>query len=323
MKEIFTLLAAILITAAISAQAPDKMSYQAIIRNTEGNLVTEQEVGMQISILQGSADGIAVYTETQTPTTNKNGLISIDIGGEAGFAVIDWSDGPYFIKTETDPEGGTNYTISGTNQLLTVPYALHAKTAEAISEPIVESDPVFEAHPASDIEATDISNWEEAYSWGDHSEAEYLTEEADPLFKASPAASIETDDIEYWNNALPQSGGTITGPLNGSGENTTISGFNASLVKVSSLSYTLSADNNGKILKIDNAENVTINVPSGLPPGFNCLVIQTGNGHALFEASGTSIQNRNGFTKTAGQFAIATIVHLGSDIFITSGDMIH
>ena len=78
-----------------------------------------------------------------------------------------------------------NYTISGTNQLLTVPYALHAKTAETISEPIVENDPVFEASPASDIEVVDIGNWNEAYGWGDHSEEDYLTEETDPEFNAT------------------------------------------------------------------------------------------------------------------------------------------
>ena len=133
MKKIFTLLAAILMIAAISPQTPDKMSYQAVIRDTEGNLVTDQEIGMQISILQGSADGTVVYTETQTSLTNENGLVSIEIGGEAGFAEIDWSDGPYLIKTETDPLGGTTYTITGTSQLLSVPYALHARTVEEIN----------------------------------------------------------------------------------------------------------------------------------------------------------------------------------------------
>jgi hypothetical protein len=88
---------------------------------------------MQISILQGSSTGTVVYTETQTPTTNANGLVSIEIGGGAGFSTIDWANGPYFIKTETDPTGGTTYSITGTSQLLSVPYALHAKTAESIT----------------------------------------------------------------------------------------------------------------------------------------------------------------------------------------------
>jgi hypothetical protein len=85
---------------------------------------------MQISILQGSANGTAVYVETQTPTTNTNGLVSLEVGGgtvlSGNFSTIDWANGPYFIKTETDPAGGTNYTITGTSQLLSVPYAMYA-----------------------------------------------------------------------------------------------------------------------------------------------------------------------------------------------------
>jgi hypothetical protein len=91
---------------------------------------------MRISIIQNSASGSAVYVETQTPTTNANGLISIEIGGgsviSGVFANINWANGIYFIKTETDPTGGTNYTITGTSQLLSVPYAFHAKTADSI-----------------------------------------------------------------------------------------------------------------------------------------------------------------------------------------------
>jgi uncharacterized protein (TIGR02145 family) len=101
------------------------MSYQAVIRNASEQLVTTQ-VGMQISLIQGNVDGTVVYSETQTPTPNINGLVTIEIGGEAGFDAINWADGPYFIKIETDPAGGTNYTITGTSQLLSVPYALFA-----------------------------------------------------------------------------------------------------------------------------------------------------------------------------------------------------
>lgn len=120
----------VLINSSLWAQAPDKMSYQAVIRDADDELITDTQVGMQITILQGSEDGTVVYIETQSPSTNANGLISIQIGGETGFSDIDWSNGSYFIKTETDPTGGTNYNIIGTTQLLSVPYALHAKTAD-------------------------------------------------------------------------------------------------------------------------------------------------------------------------------------------------
>jgi len=105
-------------------QVPQKMSYQAVVRNSSDALVTNTQVGMQISILQGSETGTLVYTEIQTPTTNANGLVSIKFGGGAGFDAIDWSSGPYFIVVKIDPEGGENYTITGASQLLSVPYAL-------------------------------------------------------------------------------------------------------------------------------------------------------------------------------------------------------
>ena len=135
-----------------NAQAPQRMSYQSVLRNSSNVLLAETLVGIKISVLQGSAFGTAVYVETQTATTNANGLLSIQIGAGTAdltsitipdsvtsigndafttgtFADIDWSAGPYFIKTETDPAGGTSYTITGTQEILSVPYAMYAGTA--------------------------------------------------------------------------------------------------------------------------------------------------------------------------------------------------
>jgi hypothetical protein len=170
MKKLFKLiiitLANYLITTSVIAQAPQKMSYQAVIRNSSDALITNTQVGMQISILKGSASGTVVYAETQTPTTNANGLVSIEIGAgtaqSGNFASIDWASGPYFIKTETDPDGSTGgiiYTITGTSQLLSVPYALHAKTAETVTGKITETDPVYGVSIASGITASDTTNW--------------------------------------------------------------------------------------------------------------------------------------------------------------------
>jgi hypothetical protein len=123
-----------------AAQFPEKMSYQAVIRDGSNNLVINQQIGIRLGVLQGSADGGEVYNETQNPTTNSNGLITIEIGGNEKFSLLDWTNGPYFLKTEVDPTGGTSYSITGTSQLLTVPYAFHAKTAEKVSgEPNLET----------------------------------------------------------------------------------------------------------------------------------------------------------------------------------------
>ena len=129
MKKLFTILLAVFLTATVWAQSPNKMSYQAVIRNSSDALVTNTQIGLEVNIRQGTTSGTVVYTETQTPTTNANGLVSIEIGGGSGFNTIDWANGPYFIETKTDPAGGTNYTITGTSQLLSVPYALYAANA--------------------------------------------------------------------------------------------------------------------------------------------------------------------------------------------------
>lgn len=161
MKKLYPIILVLFVTLNLIAQSPQKMSYQAVIRNSSNALVISSPVGMRISILQGTANGTDVYVETHTLNTNANGLVSLEIGGGTPvtgmLSTINWSSGPYFIKTETDPLGGSNYTISGTTQFLSVPYALHAKTAEIITGTITETDPVFEAALASGITGSDIS----------------------------------------------------------------------------------------------------------------------------------------------------------------------
>ncbi len=146
----------VLIYASIFAQAPNKMSYQGVIRNSSNTLVTNSLVGMQISILQGSASGTAVYVETQTPITNGNGLVSIEIGTgtvvSGTFSTIDWANGPYFIKTETDPTCGISYSIIGTSQFLSVPYALYAaNSGNSTPGPVGPAGPTGAAGPQGPV----------------------------------------------------------------------------------------------------------------------------------------------------------------------------
>ena len=133
MKKITTFIGAVLLTASAYAQAPKKMSYQAVIRDVNQSLITNQSVGMQITIIGDSINGTPIYSEIQTPTANINGLVSTEIGTGlvvlGSFTSIDWSNGPYYILTETDPTGGSSYSISGTSQLMSVPYALYAENS--------------------------------------------------------------------------------------------------------------------------------------------------------------------------------------------------
>ncbi|MGA1545159.1 MAG: hypothetical protein ACO388_10085, partial [Saprospiraceae bacterium] len=133
MKKFYsTIITMVTLLGLVSAQSPDSLSFQAVIRGGDGSLVTNQSVSAKITILQGSETGTPVYTETHTATTNENGLLTLFVGGGTSsddFTAIDWGAGSYFIKREIDPNGGTNYLISGTGQFLSVPYALYAKSA--------------------------------------------------------------------------------------------------------------------------------------------------------------------------------------------------
>lgn len=113
------------------AQTPMSFTYQAVVRNSSGQLVSNATVGVRISIIQGSLNGRAVYNSTQTATTNANGLLTIIIGnGQNPIDTINWANGPYYLKSEVDPAGGANYTLSTVQQMLSVPYALHAHTVD-------------------------------------------------------------------------------------------------------------------------------------------------------------------------------------------------
>lgn len=130
MKNLFTLFVLLLLSVCLFAQVPQKMNYQAVVRNANNSLVANQNVSARISILQGSATGAAVYSETHNVPTNDNGLMTLEIGGGnvvgGTFADIDWTNGPFFIKLEFDPDGGINYGVMTTQQLMSVPYALYA-----------------------------------------------------------------------------------------------------------------------------------------------------------------------------------------------------
>ena len=130
MKKLFTTISILLLTLCLFAQAPQKMNYQAVVRNASNSLVANQNVSVRLSVLQGAATGASVYTETHTVNTNANGLMTLELGAgnaQSGtFASIDWANGPYYLKSEVDPDGGVNYNVVSTQQLLSVPYALYA-----------------------------------------------------------------------------------------------------------------------------------------------------------------------------------------------------
>ncbi len=130
MKRIIYLVTMLLLSVSAFSQVPQYISYQAVVRNSNNVLVTNSQVGVSISIVKDSANGTVVYNELHTPTTNANGLFSIAIGSapfsSGKFSTINWSTGVYYIKSQIDPTGGLNFSITGTSQILCVPYAIYA-----------------------------------------------------------------------------------------------------------------------------------------------------------------------------------------------------
>ena len=137
MKRLLALVFSCVTTSAMLAQAPDLLNYQALARDSTGQTLPFQALSLKVSILSGSASGTAVFVEEHTVTTDGIGLFSVRIGDGSAitgtFVDITWSDHSHFLKTEIDVNGGTNYDLLGVTQLLSVPYALHAKTLQDVS----------------------------------------------------------------------------------------------------------------------------------------------------------------------------------------------
>jgi hypothetical protein len=127
-----TLLCALYLTAG--AQAPQSFKYQAVARNTSGEVLVNKAVMFKISILQGSVSGPVIYSELHSRTTNSFGLVDLEIGNgtypSGTFTGINWGVSTYFVKVEMDPAGGIAFQLMGTSQLLSVPYALYARDVQ-------------------------------------------------------------------------------------------------------------------------------------------------------------------------------------------------
>jgi hypothetical protein len=196
----------------LDAQAPLKIRYQAIIRDNHNQLLPKSRIGLRVSILQGSVNGTPVFVETHNRFTNENGLLSIVIGAgdvvSGDLGSVDWRNGPYYLKTEIDPDGGTNYSIKGVSEFMSIPYALFAENAanafsgdynDLINTPDLsvfltqETDPVFTTSVAGGITEADTARWNRKPD---------SLDEKDPVFGVSVAGGITEQDTSYWNHKL-------------------------------------------------------------------------------------------------------------------------
>lgn len=210
------------------AQVPDGFIYQAEARDSHGTVIRNASLDVKITILAGSVDGIIVWEGTHEITTDKYGLFTLVIGKGTGsgysFSAIDWAYNTHFLNVKVTDRRG-NWVDMGTTQFLSVPYAMHAKTAangfsgsyfdlwdaptnlssffNDVGFLTIESDPIFTGHPAWGVTQANIMNWSSAFSWGDHSTAGYIKNftETDPVFIGHAANGITLVNISDWIEA--------------------------------------------------------------------------------------------------------------------------
>jgi hypothetical protein len=136
MKNLILIILSLLLFKA-KAQVPQGISYQAVAFNSAGSPVVSSTISVRISILDNSATGVNLYTETHSRTTNTNGLYNLTIGQgiatSGTFSAINWVANSKFLKVELDPAGGTAFSLVGSSELMSVPYAFHCGTANSIS----------------------------------------------------------------------------------------------------------------------------------------------------------------------------------------------
>lgn len=128
----------LLSVTSVFAQAPEKFNYQGVARDNSGLVLSNQPIGLRMSIHSGSPAGTSVYQETHASTTDVFGAFSLEIGAgsvvSGTFNSISWAGNSFYLQIEMDANGGANYLDIGTTQLISVPYALHAKTAVTTTE---------------------------------------------------------------------------------------------------------------------------------------------------------------------------------------------
>ena len=225
------------------SQAPQKINFQSILRHTNGEVVANKAVSLRISILSGSITGNTVYSETHIKTTDASGLISLQIGNgtvlSGVFSAILWGNAAYFIKLEADFNGGSNYVLLGTQELMSVPYALYAsKTdtsvlnlANRFSSKVNISDTAsmltnYRNELNNKVNTSDTFFMLSNYWTGLNNKVNisdtstmlnpYLRKvdamvnvETDPVFNTSIAKGITGIDTAYWNRKT----GNITGNI--------------------------------------------------------------------------------------------------------------
>jgi hypothetical protein len=206
-------------------QSPEKINYQAIIRDVTGTVIQNQSVSIKIEILESTPSGTPAYEESHNVVTNNYGLVNLKIGTGAVisgvFSAINWGANPYFLKISVDPAGGSNYTLVGVSELVSVPYALHAKTVDNTDD--------ADADPTNEIQTVTLVGTDVTLSNGGGT---FTINDAD----SDPANEIQTVSQSGNLVTLSNGGGTLnvndsdSDPTNEYNSSANLTGTNLSIV---------------------------------------------------------------------------------------------
>ncbi|MDC1202397.1 hypothetical protein N8004_00290, partial [Salibacteraceae bacterium] len=189
MKKLNLILLILLGTFQVYSQSPSFFTFQSVIRNNSGNLLIEQNVNLKISILKNDTLSPEIFSEEHLLQTNKNGLVSLEIGKGINIIgqlnSIDWSDGVFYVKTEIDIDNDQNYDFSGITQMLSVPFSMFSNVSDSTLHQSPETDPVFGSSVAGGITSGDTTYW--------NNKLDSYTE-TDPVFGSSVAGGITSGD---------------------------------------------------------------------------------------------------------------------------------
>ena len=206
MKKLFLLLTFYAQLLILLGQAPQSFNYQAVIRDSSNSIIINQSIGVQIAILQGNANGNSVYTETFSETTNDYGLINLQLGSGIStddFNTISWENGPFFIETSIDVNGGSNYLLMGASQIMSVPYAIHSSTSTNSLNDSVQDD---DADPNNELQALSLSNDTLYLSNGGFVDLSYYSQDSINVYSSGSGITIINNiiSVESCNYNLGQ-----------------------------------------------------------------------------------------------------------------------
>jgi hypothetical protein len=295
MKKFPPILALFIMALTIQAQSPQKFNYQGVARQASGQVIPDQAISIRASILDGSPSGLSQYVEQHTATTNQLGLFTASIGGgtvlTGSFANITWGGGDKYLKIEIDPAGGSNYSLTGVFQLLSVPYSLQSRNAEQIQGNPVSPTPPLDGQ---------VLLWDE-------NAGEWISADAAQSLVYTAGAGININASNVISNTAPDQTVTITGQgvttVSGSYPNFTVNtpapadNSPTNEIQILSLSgNTLNLSNGGGSVTLNNGTNY--------------------NAGAGIDISGNVISNTGDLSNTN---EIQTLSLSGSNLSLTGG----